>query len=398
MPRMTICRSRLTLVVLLLGAAAVPFSVAVSQATATPTSYTVKRGDTLMSIARQLFGDEARWQDIYRLNADVLADPNSIRPGQVLKISGVAAEAQPAQPRPVAARPPAAAAAAPDSQELTMPTPQPVRRPVIVEPDPAQDPVRVDSTFAKRRGLDARSALRTYREQPYRPLRRGEFFAAGYLTEGDDLPFGTLLGTVTPPQIRNLSARTTATLYSEVALRAPAGGSYRDGDSLLVVQTFPGPRGFGEIVLPTGMARVTGRNGDQVLATIIAVFGPIRAGHLTIPVGTFTGGGTTRAQPVENGVRGTVLGQREVRELKHPQDFLFIDKGTRDGVARGDIFEVRREAGESTPGSADTTDELMAVLQVVHVRDRSATVKVINVVSPDIPPGTPAIQVARLPN
>ncbi|MGE0442919.1 MAG: LysM peptidoglycan-binding domain-containing protein [Gemmatimonadales bacterium] len=403
MLRMTIFRSKVTLAFLMLGAAAVPFSAAVSQASPKPPStYTVKRGDTLFSIARQLLGDESRWQEIYKLNADILSSPNDLRPGQVLKLDGAAPAPRAEKPEPQPAAPVAKPAEQPkaptreERQEMTLPTPQPLARPVVVEPA-AQEPQQTDSLFARRRGLDARTALRTYREQPYRPLRRGEFFAAGYLTEEDALPFGQLLGSVTPQQIRNLSERATATLYTEVAVMAPAGGRYQPGDSLLVVQTFPGPEGYGDIVLPTGMIRVTGQNGEQSLATVVAVYGPIRNGQLTIPADKFVDGGTSRAQPVAQGIEGMVLGQREVRELKHPQDYLFIDKGRTDGVARGDIFEVRRTPSQREEAAA-TTNELMAVLQVIHVREHSATVKILNVVSPDIAPGTKVVQVAKLPN
>jgi hypothetical protein len=40
----------------------------------------------------------------------------------------------------------------------------------------------------------------------------------------------------------------------------------------------------------------------------------------------------------------------------------------------------------------------MATLQVVHVRDRTATARLINVLSPDIAPGTEARQIAKLPS
>jgi len=413
MPRMTIFRSKISLAFLMLGAAAVPFSAAVSQAASKPTTYTVKPGDTLFSIARQLLGDQSLWGQIYRLNKDAIPDPQHIRPGQVLKIeipdgAAAPAPANPVAEKPVAEKPAAekpvqepvakpAAQEPPRQQEVTLPTPQPERRPVVVEPDYGQEPAQGDSLFARRKGLDARSALRTYREQPYRPLRKGEFFAAGYLTEGQALPFGKLLGAVTPQQIRNLSERATATLYTTVAVEGPGGAKYEVGDSLLVVQLFLGPDGFGEVVYPTGMVRVTGQSGDQTLATVVSVFGPIRNGQLTIPAEKFSDGGTSRAQPVQNGIVGKVLAQRGTRELKHPQNYLFIDKGKSDGVARGDVFEVRRDPSPRM-GASDTVDELMAVLQVVHVRDRSATVKVLNVISPDIPPGTRVVQVGKLPN
>ncbi len=400
MPRTTIFRSNVSLALVLLGAAAGPLSAAVAQPVAKPTTYTVKPGDTLFSIARRFLGDQSRWNQIYQLNTDRISDPKHIVPGQVLRIGS--SDAAPA-PEAVAAPKPEAPAAVPpkpeasEPPEMTRPTPQPDRQPIVVDPEPEPQEPRSDSLFAKRRGLDARSALRTYREQPYQPLRKGEFFSAGYLTEGEAMSFGRLLGTVTPQQIRNLSERATATLYTQVAIAPPEGAQYQVGDMLLIVQAKEGPEDFGEIVVPTGMARVTETTGKQAVASVVSVYGPIRNGQLTIPAEPFTEGGSTRAQPVENGLTGVVLGQREARELKHPQGFLFIDKGKRDGVARGDIFEVRRDV-RARVGASDTVDELMAVLQVVHARDRSATVKILNVISPDIPPGTRIKLVGKLPS
>lgn len=400
MPRTTIFRSNVSLALVLLGAAAGPLSAAVAQPVAKPATYTVKPGDTLFSIARRFLGDQSLWNQIYQLNTDRISDPKHIVPGQVLRIASSDAAAG---PEAVTAPEPKAPAAVPpkpvvtELPEMTRPTPQPERPPVVVDPEPEPQEPRSDSLFAKRRGLDARSALRTYREQPYQPLRKGEFFSAGYLTEGQALSFGRLLGTVTPQQIRNLSERATATIYTQVAIAPPEGAQYQVGDMLLIVQTSDGPADFGDIVVPTGMVRVTETTGKQAVASVVSVYGPIRNGQLTIPAEPFTEGGSTRAQPVENGLTGAILGQREARELKHPQGFLFIDKGKRDGVARGDMFEVRRDVRPRV-GASDTVDELMAVLQVVHVRDRSATVKILNVISPDIPPGTRIKLVGKLPS
>ena len=49
-------------------------------------TYTVKSGDTLSKIAKDLLGDSNAYTDIFNANRDVLKDPNKIQPGQVLKI------------------------------------------------------------------------------------------------------------------------------------------------------------------------------------------------------------------------------------------------------------------------------------------------------------------------
>ena len=49
-------------------------------------TYTVKPGDTLSKIAKQLLGDANSYMDIFNANRDQLSDPDKIKPGQVLKI------------------------------------------------------------------------------------------------------------------------------------------------------------------------------------------------------------------------------------------------------------------------------------------------------------------------
>ena len=101
--------------------------------------------------------------------------------------------------------------------------------------------------------------------------------------------------------------------------------------------------------------------------------------------------------PVSQGVAADVIGWPGRRELKGSGIVVFLDKGKRDGVAPGDVFEVRRTPGRHSDGSI-TIAEVMATLQVVHVRDRTATTRVLGVASPNIPRGSHAIQVAKLPS
>jgi nucleoid-associated protein YgaU len=51
-----------------------------------PGTYTVQPGDTLSSIARQVYGKASLWRVIFDANRDILDDPGRIRPGQVLRI------------------------------------------------------------------------------------------------------------------------------------------------------------------------------------------------------------------------------------------------------------------------------------------------------------------------
>jgi|SRR6188508_3113608 len=53
---------------------------------AVASTYTVKAGDTLSKIAKELLGSANAYPQIFEANRDQLSDPDKIKPGQVLKI------------------------------------------------------------------------------------------------------------------------------------------------------------------------------------------------------------------------------------------------------------------------------------------------------------------------
>jgi hypothetical protein len=57
-----------------------------------------------------------------------------------------------------------------------------------------------------------------------------------------------------------------ATLFTEVGLRAPEGVSYAKGDTLMAYELELGFSGYGEIVVPTGLIRITGQSSTSIWA------------------------------------------------------------------------------------------------------------------------------------
>lgn len=49
-------------------------------------SYTVRAGDTLSKIAKEMYGDASQWKKIHLANADRIKDPDKIQPGWTLSI------------------------------------------------------------------------------------------------------------------------------------------------------------------------------------------------------------------------------------------------------------------------------------------------------------------------
>jgi hypothetical protein len=148
--------------------------------------------------------------------------------------------------------------------------------------------------------------------------------------------------------------------------------------------------------VPTGVAKITEALDGHYIANIVSTYGPIRNGQSVLPIESFNPGTGGRAVPVSDGVRGAFIGGLGRQDLKEPQMVVFINKGREDGVSRGDLFEIRRRPGRTSDGMV-RVNELMATMQIVHVRDHTATGILLSVVSPDIPAGSDVMQVAKLP-
>jgi LysM repeat protein len=366
----------------------------------TTQSHTVREGDTLWDLARHYRGDPFLWPDIYRLNTGVVEDPHWIYPGEVLNLSGTAAVASvPAEDTPLPASDSASAPVA--DQVAESPTAgteadaaPPASLTSLTEAAPESD--ESAPLFGPRPGQTMQETMRAYTQQPYRALRRSEFHSSGFLTEGQKLPYGKVHGTVTPPQIRATPHNNNALPYTVVSVSAPKGATYEVGDSLLSVVIGHELGRYGNVVQPSGILQVMDTAGGKYLASVVAVYGTIRGGQSVLPLERFGAAGSARAVPVSDGVRASLIGGSGRQALKAPQMIVFLDQGRQAGVAPGDLFEIRRRPERLDDGNV-RVNEVMATLQVVHVRERTATARLLNVISPDIPAGTEARQVAKLP-
>lgn len=52
----------------------------------TSRTYTVKSGDTLSKISKEMYGDANKYHQIFEANKPMLSDPDKIYPGQVLRV------------------------------------------------------------------------------------------------------------------------------------------------------------------------------------------------------------------------------------------------------------------------------------------------------------------------
>jgi LysM repeat protein len=376
-----------------------------------PASHTVSRGETLWSISQMYFNDPLLWPEIYRLNTGVIEDPHWIYPGEVLNLSEMVNIAQ--GPDTVGRVAPDTTPAAADTirgdtvaavvplDTATAPIdtiPSDTTQFVVEAPPPTVAESR-ETIFDRRRTNQqvVQDVLRAYVHQPYRPLRAGEFYAAGFLSEDERLPWGRVLGATAVSAIPRLSDRTSATTFQEISIRPPRNASYHVGDSLLVarIDRIMDFGRWGDVVVPTAIARVTSIQDEQVLAVVVTQFDRVHENQLAMPLEPFRDPGQVRPTPVEQGMTGKLLAARDPHSIAGAQQYFFIDKGRRDGVTLGDVFEVYRPA-QGYAGTA--SEEVRAVLMIVHTRERSATGLLLQISHPSLDRGLPVRLIKKMPS
>jgi len=308
-------------------------------------------------------------------------------------------------------------AQAPDTTVVAAPQ-QVAADTVHAQPTPSADTVAADTTtvvdtavvapppgptesyqtiFDRRRtpSQEVRDELRAYTNQPYRPLRRGEFYSAGFLTEEERLPYGRVLGNTATPAIPRLTERSSATTFDQIAIQPPRSASYHVGDSLLIVRVDRDIAGWGGVVVPVGVARVTEPQRRQVLADVVMQFGRIHEGHLALPLEPFKDPGQVRPTPVDGGLEGTVIAERDLHVLAGPQQIIFINRGRAEGVSPGDVFEAFKPAA-GLPGTS--SEQVQVVVEIVHTRDHSSSGLILNIDHPNLVPGMPVRLIRKMPS
>ena len=400
MRRMTICRSKTFIAFILIAPGAALSaraqtpppqqpSTAPAPGAAMPATHTVAQGETLWGLAQQYLGDPLLWPEIYRLNTDVVEDPHWIFPGVELRFrsgqqSAAAPEASPTTP--------------PGSTTVIAVTPDSDTTHAAVRPQylPSTEGPTIFSE-SNRLASSNNSDIEVQAQRAYRAVRQGEYYSAAFLTEGQPLPSGLLLGNVQAAAIRRLTTNSTASLYTDVALTAPPGDSLQQGQLLLSAVIAGDLRGYGQIVRPTGLLRVVAVGADgRADAQVVSLFSSVTNGQLVLPVEPFHPEGNARPVAVTDGVTGEVVGVADPSaSIVSIQDEVFIDRGTADSVRLGDIFAISGTERARADFSGVETEQAEAM--VVNVQPHTCTALIITVLRPDVRIGSTARQIRRMP-
>ena len=192
--------------------------LALAQAAA-PQTHTVREGDTLWDLAKHYRGDPFLWPDIYRMNTERRGRSALDLPRRGASVWPAATACTRSRPpiRPSRRRPRRPTArrcrqrpadggirracrhrgAGARGRRRAAPAPQQATLAQLTAVS-ANEPGEEQGLFGPKRAELLEESLQAYTHQPYRPLRRSEFYSSGFLTENQKLPFGKVLGPVTP--------------------------------------------------------------------------------------------------------------------------------------------------------------------------------------------------------
>ncbi len=278
-------------------------------------TYVVKRGDTLWGIARDLLKDPVLWPRIWETNP-YITDPNRIYPGDTLALPG--REMVPQAPTPVAEAPKPEPPKEVPKEEAKAPAPAPPAPPAVPEMIlPLPPPVPVVS----QQGLACSPVL----------LEESTASTAGV---------GSVLKT---PDNRLMTSQ-----EDEVIVGLDGAQNTKVGDRLAIIR--PGTRVIhpwhkgvlGRGLYTLGVLDVTEVRDTALRARIIYGCAAIALGDRVAPFVLAAFPEDKIAQPTTRQVAGAIVDTPGMLQLIGLQSVVFLDVGTGQGIASGDVFAIYR--------------------------------------------------------
>ena len=359
----------------LLGIAPGAARLAAQQGTA-PRTITIKKGDTLWDIARQVLGDPFLWPEIYRLNTATIEDPHWIYPGAELRLPGGgsmprAAAPEAAPPEPSIARPVAATRRSGGGMTIFNPLTR-----------------RVQKQTRESLILGARITA----------VRPGEYLTSPFMwAVGGPTDAGRVELTAETQGIGMTLANRPIQIREPVFITLPKGSRGDVGERLLLYRLGDVVGEQGQVVVPTGVVRVLAPpTGGISPAELVQKFEDVFTGQGAMALDTLR-------MPLNQFPRRVTMGPvTEVSWLYlHPllattSHYLILGIGASDGIVPGDQVSLYREHLSPVDGSVLTSEEL-GIAQVTRVTRWGASAIIIQQEQVGIAEGMRARISAKMP-
>jgi hypothetical protein len=333
------------LVMLLAGALVAPARLS-AQRTDPARNHIVKPGDTLWNLSAAYLGDGNRWREFLTANPS-LRNRSMLAVGTTLRIPGTGKTS----------RPSASTASAPP---MNTGRPQRVaQRPYIT------DTIKRTIFFgAKHVGgfvpLDSISYSNT---DPGVPANVFEGISAPFVADDALLDTGgrcVSVGPTNAPEARGVL------LHGTMEVQLPAGSPTDTSARWLLVRRGPLLTGLGTVAIPTGVVRLTSRDG-AAFTEVVAQYDKMSCDDVLLPAIAPPASKGDSLTPVPNGPWGSVVWVASGSQLPTLQHVLILDMGSEFGVRLGDRITIFGSNGSAVVASAD----------IVRVDQRTATALVV---------------------
>ena len=348
-------------------------------------THTVKKGDTLWDLAKFYLKDPFRWPEIFRRNTDVVENPHWIYPGEVIRIWGSEV------------RPEALAHADSAGEVISHVNTEQIQ--TAAQAASQYTGKRSDLTVFSSplsRAAAAAANVEVIGRARANGVKRGEIEAAPYADRtGGPRGAGRLVASVDRPGIKTSIVQSRYQLNDDLFVDLPAGQIARLGETYMSYVLGPEIPDVGQVVIPTGILRIVGMDGERPLARIVKQFGEIKLqeGLITAPDLSFDGGDLS---PVANGLSGSVIYVHDEPVLPSIGHYLVLSPSSKNDVHVGDQYVLY----DNSTGRADETHApsvTAGVVQVVRVTPYGSTAIITRQTQPTIREGMPARLAGRMP-
>jgi hypothetical protein len=308
------------------GQAAEPQGPARETAQGNSRAYIIKRGDTLWDISSSFLKDPFLWPFIWKANP-FITNPDLIYPGNQLAIPSLAPieralkASEEAEPKEKLAENNV------EEEQIPQPTPQ---SPEVMKPKPMPSQIAEEKPATK-------SSLIVPEEQPVPIIDKYAMLHAGFVNSED--MYGTIVGS---PD----AAKTLYGFDDTVFVKFTSTQNVHIGDKFLIYTTLhkvydpaTGKR-FGNLIRGLGILQIIAMDTPKVLtAQITLSFDTIEKGNQVTPYQEpaliFNS-----PQRKDKDVSGYILDVTDDRRLSGQLDFVYLDRGSAEGVELGDRFIV----------------------------------------------------------
>jgi hypothetical protein len=320
--------------------------------------YTVKKGDTLWDISNAYLKDPFLWPFIWKENP-AISNPDLIYPGNKFAIPSLA-PIERALKAP-ASEEPRANLVEKTVEEEKIPQPMPqstegIATAEVIKPKPAR-PVAGESPTTQSRFI-------LPEEQPIPIIDKYAMLSAGFVNS--DEMNGRIVGARDESQ-------SIFSFGDIVYVKVPSAWNANIGDKFLIyaqLQKVSHPksgRRAGRLIRGRGILQITAKDsGDVLTAKITLSFDGVEKGNMLTPYQepALIFNSSQKAKDI----LGYVLEVTDERVVNGQLDFVYLDKGSMDGVEPGDRFIVYNE-----PKDRSFPRKRVGEVQVFIVKDQTST-------------------------